>query len=115
PLMGNTLPLVTLFGAVAAAVWLGGVGPALFVVIVGYAACNYAFISPRFAFENDLGTWVGMIAYLCTCAVIIGLGGATRAAQGRATPKREGARRSHPVPERGRGVLARVGAARRAG
>jgi PAS domain S-box-containing protein len=89
PLMGNTLPLVTLFGAVAAAVWLGGVGPALFVVIVGYAACNYAFISPRFAFENDLGTWVGMIAYLCTCAVIIGLGEATRTAQSRATQQRE--------------------------
>ena len=31
PLMGDTLPLVTLFGAVAAAVWVGGYRPAIVV------------------------------------------------------------------------------------
>src|SRR5262245_59245075 len=28
PVMGDTLPLLTLFGAIAVAVWLGGFGPA---------------------------------------------------------------------------------------
>ena len=39
PLIGNALPLVTLFGAVAAAVWAGGYGPAILSAIVGYVAC----------------------------------------------------------------------------
>ena len=47
PLMGDTLPLVTLFGAVAAAVWVGGYRPAIVVVILGYLACAYLFIQPR--------------------------------------------------------------------
>ena len=33
PLMGDALPLVTLFGAVAAAVWLGGYRPAIVVAL----------------------------------------------------------------------------------
>jgi len=39
PLMGDALPLVTLFGAVAAAVWLGGYRVAIGVALAGYAAC----------------------------------------------------------------------------
>ena len=38
PVMGDRLPLVTLFGAVAAAVWIGGWLPAAVVTIVGYLA-----------------------------------------------------------------------------
>ena len=52
PLMGESLPLVTLFGAVAAAVWLGGYRPAILVGIVGYLACDYLFIQPREAGFN---------------------------------------------------------------
>src|SRR5512134_11289 len=47
PWMGDTLPLVTLFGAVAAAVWLGGYRPAVAVGILGYVACAYLFFEPR--------------------------------------------------------------------
>ncbi|HEX6283824.1 MAG TPA: DUF4118 domain-containing protein, partial [Pyrinomonadaceae bacterium] len=47
PLLGNAFPLVTLFGAVAAAVWLGGYPLAIFVTLVGYAACHLLFIPPR--------------------------------------------------------------------
>ena len=46
PLMGDALPLVTLFGAVAAAVWLGGYRLAIPVALLGYVACHYLFI-PR--------------------------------------------------------------------
>ena len=35
PWMGDTLPLVTLFGAVAAAVWVGGYRPAIIVCVAG--------------------------------------------------------------------------------
>ena len=86
PLMGDTLPLVTLFGAVAIAVWMGGYRPAILVVVVGYLAAAYLFIQPRGRiglehFENQ----VGLVAYLFTCSLIIGFGYAMRLAQHRAS------------------------------
>jgi len=47
PWMGGALPLVTLFGAVAMAVWLGGYAPAVIVTILGYLACSYFAAGPR--------------------------------------------------------------------
>src|SRR6185503_11001103 len=89
PLMGNSLPLVTLFGAVAAAVWVGGYQPALLVTLVGYVTCHYLFIAPRgtFAFTAEIGVGVG--AYLFTCALIIGIGEGMRRAQMRASTRGE--------------------------
>jgi len=90
PLMGDTLPLVTLFGAVAAAAWHGGYRPAILVTILGYIACAYLFIPPRGSLElDDLGTVIGLVAYLFTCAVIIGFAEARRTAQRRANERRE--------------------------
>ena len=72
PLLGDALPLVTLFGAVTAAVWLGGYRLAIPVTLVGYAACLYLFIAPR----GELGRadLVGLSAYLFTCFLIILIG-----------------------------------------
>ena len=90
PLMGDTLPLVTLFGAVAGAVWLGGYRPAIVVGVVGYLACDYLFIQPRGRIGLfEVGHVVGLIAYLCTCSLIIAFGEATRRAQIRASEQRE--------------------------
>ena len=47
PVLGDALPFVTLFGAVAAAVWLGGLGAAIAVTLAGYLAVAYLFIQPR--------------------------------------------------------------------
>src|SRR5215510_11447855 len=71
PLMGDALPLVTLFGAVAAAVWLGGYRVAILVTIVGYVACHYLFILPRGGFDLSRPSIVGLVAYLFTCTLII--------------------------------------------
>jgi PAS domain S-box-containing protein len=91
PLMGDTLPLVTLFGAVAASVWMGGgYRPAIVVAIAGYVACSYLFIEPRGRLGLDnVGNIVGLVAYLFTCSLIIGLGEATRVARMRANAQRE--------------------------
>ena len=90
PWMGDTLPLVTLFGAVAMAVWLGGYVPAVIVTILGYLACSYFFIEPRGQiFLADRGILIGLLAYLFTCSLIIGLGEAMRHAQIRAGQRRE--------------------------
>ena len=89
PLMGDTLPLVTLFGAVAAAVWVGGYRPAIMVTTLGYLACAYLFIPPRGIFVFDVPTVIGLVAYVFTCALIIGFGEAMRKAQRRASEGRD--------------------------
>jgi PAS domain S-box-containing protein len=90
PLMGDSLPLVTLFGAIATAVWLGGYRPGIFVASLGYLACDYLFIDPRGRLElGDAGHFIGLGAYVFTCALIIGFGEAMRRAQVRASERRE--------------------------
>ena len=89
PLMGDSLPLVTLFGAVAAAVWVGGFRPALLVTSVGYGACHYLFIPPRATFHFSTSDAVGLVAYVVTCALIIGIGEAMRYAQAGANTRGE--------------------------
>ena len=90
PLMGDALPLVTLFGAVAAAVWLGGYRLAIPAALIGYVACHYLFIPPRRHFDiADVANQVGLVAYLFTSSLIIVFGEAARAAQTRTTESRE--------------------------
>lgn len=92
PVMGDSLPLVTLFGAVAVAVWWGGARPAILVAILGYFACDYLFIQPRGEIAIGFRTAehaVGFAAYLVTSAVIITLGHTARVAQMRASEQHE--------------------------
>lgn len=90
PLMGDSLPLVTLFGAVAAAVWLGGYRPGIMVALLGYLACHYLFIPPRGHISlNEVATVVGLAAYLFTCTLIIVFGESARFAHLRSSQRRE--------------------------
>jgi PAS domain S-box-containing protein len=90
PWLSDALPFVTLFGAVAYAVWIGGYQPAAVVVILGYLAVDYLFIPPRGRFAiGEFADVVGLTAYLFTCALIIAFGEATRRATHRANERRE--------------------------
>ncbi len=90
PLMGDGLPLVTLFGAVAAGVWLGGYRLAIPIALLGYLACHYLFIVPRGHIDlTSTANLVGLVAYLFTCALIIVFGEATRTAESRAHERHE--------------------------
>ena len=90
PWMGDTLPLITLFGAIAAAVWLGGYRPAVMVGVLGYIACNYLFIEPRGHLDVvQIGDLIGLVAYLLTGTLIIGFGEVARLALMRASQRRE--------------------------
>ena len=90
PWMGDTLPLVTLFGAVAAAAWVGGRTPAIVVAVLGYLACDALFIQPRGQFAlGGVGGLIGLLAYLFTCAFIIGFAEAARRAHRQANEQRE--------------------------
>jgi PAS domain S-box-containing protein len=88
--LGDALPLVTLFGAVATAAWLGGRGPAIVVTVLGYLASNFLFMQPRgVVVLDDPGNLVGLLAYLFTSTLIIGFGEAMRLAQRAANERRE--------------------------
>jgi PAS domain S-box-containing protein len=90
PLLGDSLPLVTVFGAVAIAAWIGGYAPAVFVAGVGYLVCTYLFIDPRGSLGLDrLVNVVGLIAYAFTCLLIILIGEAMRGARTSAAERGE--------------------------
>src|SRR5688500_10425969 len=89
-LLADALPFVTLFGAVAAAIWLGGLGAAIGVTLAGYLAVDYLFIAPRDTFTLSTAADVtGLIAYLFTCALIIMIGAGMRTARAREIASRD--------------------------
>jgi PAS domain S-box-containing protein len=79
PILGESLPFVTLFGAVAVAVWFGGWRPALLTALVGYAAVGYLIVPPRHPLTSA-AVWIGFVAYVLSCGLIIYLGEAMRRA-----------------------------------
>ena len=90
PLLDNTLSLVTLFGAVAAVVWVAGYRPGIVAAVVGYLACDYLFMEPRGQFNlNRIDNLVGAAAYVFTCVLILLSGEAARRAKYRAREQRE--------------------------
>ena len=90
PWLGDAYPLVTIYGAIAASVWLGGHGPATLAAISGYLASDYLFIDPRGVFGfADAMSFVGALAYFATSALIIALGNAMRTARRRVRGREE--------------------------
>ena len=90
PVLGNQLPFVTLFGAIAIAVWAGGRLPAILVTVLGYLIVNPLFMEPRGSFElANRERLVGLVAYCFTSAIIILFGQAMRRAQAGANRRGE--------------------------
>jgi PAS domain S-box-containing protein len=80
PWLGDGVPLVTLYGAVAAVVWICGAGRAAIAAVAGYLACDYLFIEPRGSFLfSETSSLIGAVAYSAACAIVIGLGNSRRA------------------------------------
>jgi hypothetical protein len=44
PWLRDGVPYITLYGAVAIAVWFGGVGPAVLALVLGYGIVNVRYI-----------------------------------------------------------------------
>jgi PAS domain S-box-containing protein len=107
PVMRDTLPLTTLFGAVAVTVWIGGYRPALVVAAIGYLACDYLFIVPRGVHGlNEPRNLIGLFLYLLSTAIVIGFGEALRRARQR---YRMGEAAASQQAERLRITLASIG------
>src|SRR6478752_5543341 len=85
PWLGNSRQFLTIYGAVAIAVWFGGVGPGVLAAVAGFLVADFLFVSPRQTFHLDSITSLAIaLGYIFSCALIIGLGGAMRRARARA-------------------------------
>jgi PAS domain S-box-containing protein len=96
PWLGPFQPDPTLFGAVAFAVWYGGVGPALLTAVAGYVVCDLLFaeVGAIFGFRGA-AELAAVIVYALSCAVIITLGEGMRRAQRHAAAHRDALARAH--------------------
>ena len=55
PWLGTSAPYVTVYGAIALAVWFGGIGPALLVALGGFWAASVLFLQSGGYIERLLG------------------------------------------------------------
>jgi signal transduction histidine kinase/ActR/RegA family two-component response regulator len=84
PWLGAAGAYVTLFGAVAIAVWLGGWGPAALCAALGYAAVNLLFGGPDDGLRIATAAQaVELILFALSCVLIVGLGEDMRRARDR--------------------------------
>jgi len=86
PLLEHRLPFITLYGAVALAVWYGGWGPAVLATLLGYLAADLAFVET----ESDSPLWLsgpggiaGLVVYFLSSLIVIALGSRMRTAERR--------------------------------
>jgi len=84
PWLGYDVPYSTLYGAVAIAVWFGGLGPAVLAMIVGYALINVRYVSPlgELALDGPAEA-LSLGLFALSCSLIIVLGEAMRRARDR--------------------------------
>lgn len=101
PVLGNDQPLATIYGAVALAIWLGGLRGAVLAATLGYVAANYLFVPPRGVFSFKPATDLSEFSlYAGSCAIIITFGVGMRAAQRRAEIEARDAREKQRRLER---------------
>ena len=84
PWLCGRLPYLTMFGAVAVAVWRGGLGPALLAAAAGFLAVNALIPNhPGASPYADVAFGLALFGYSLSCAVIIGFGLSVQRAQRR--------------------------------
>jgi signal transduction histidine kinase len=79
PVLGDYLPYVTLFPAVAFCAWYCGVGPSALGVIVALIGAKYWFILPVHSLRIlGMAQVVGILAFLLVSSVLVAMGEARR-------------------------------------
>lgn len=75
PALGDYLPYVTLYPALAVAAWLCGVGPSALATFLGLVGIRYLFIFPQYSLSlPDIPQTVGLLAFGSSAAVIVAVG-----------------------------------------
>lgn len=94
PILGDHLPYVTFFMAVAVTTWYGGLGSSLTAVVLSGLLSHWFFISPRQTLVvPGVMQQVGYATYLIVCLAIVAFGQAARRARQRAEMVMDGLRR----------------------
>lgn len=95
--LDDSVPFSTFYGAVALAIYVGGVRHALLATLLGYLAADFFFVSPRYAFHFDTRALFAVLGYLFSCGAIIAIG---------AVMNRERRRAENEAVERARAIEA---------
>ena len=75
PVLHDNFPFITLYGAVAIAVWYGRWQPAALASLLGYLTARYLFFTPtESAAFTAFGEIIGVTAYGLSCGLIIYFG-----------------------------------------
>jgi signal transduction histidine kinase len=75
PVLGDYLPYVTLYPAVAFGAWICGVGPAVLLTLLGMAGARYFFVVPRYSLNiPELPQSVGLLVFGAGAALLIAIG-----------------------------------------
>ena len=84
PWLVKGVPYITLYGAVAIAVWFGGLGPAVLAMLLGYALVNVRYISAHDSVSvSGPSESIALALFTLSCSLIIVLGEAMRRARDR--------------------------------
>ena len=85
PFLGDQLPYVTFFAAIAFATWYGGVSAGLTATLLGALAAVWFFIPPRFSLAvTDVSQQVGLLTYAAAGLTFVTFGHAMQRARRRA-------------------------------
>src|SRR6266852_1887357 len=79
PFLGDHVPYITLFPAVAFCAWYCGVGPSILSVVLALIGAQYFFIPPAHSLRI-VGTAhiIGILAFLSVSSVLMAMGEARR-------------------------------------
>ncbi len=82
PYLGDQLPFVTLFAAVAYAAWHGGRWPGVLVLVVGVLAANFLWFEPKYQFSaHGLNAYVGVSLFVVGSVALIAMMESLRSAR----------------------------------
>jgi PAS domain S-box-containing protein len=85
PFIGLQLPFIIYLPAVVFAVWLGGVGPAVFASVLSFLLADYLFLNARHSLAiHGAYNWISLLLYLFACASVIVMSYTLRKARDRA-------------------------------
>ena len=78
PVLGHSLPYITIFPAVAFAAWYCGTGPAIAATLAGLSGAQMIFVRPTGAPLWTLREWTGIAGFLLASGIIIAMGESRR-------------------------------------
>lgn len=106
PWLGNQIPFVTVFGAVAMATWFGGWRPGVVSAVLGFVGVVWLFLPPERQFTIYKGLVVGGgVGFAVSSGLIIFFGEAMRRAQFRAQIEAAKRAKSEEIERRERELL----------